>query len=196
MNQKPNWNEPLHENIESLSADLFALPESGQTLQQQLLNKTSRVQRNRRLVRRAGHASSLILLFALGFLTAEMMPGANIPANDNKRAHITTQIAEQSESESSASNPAAAWAADIGPVDLPQSPEHLERQAKASRTIQRQDRLRKAGDLYLSERNDIESALRCYQEMLAILPENRRGDISLEDSWLLAELKRNSQERN
>lgn len=46
-----------------------------------------------------------------------------------------------------------------------------------------------AGDRYLFNQADVESALDCYRQVIELTPAGEREPPQPEDSWLLAELK-------
>ena len=64
----------------------------------------------------------------------------------------------------------------------------LEMRAEHPLTVDAARLLRRAGDLFLSERMDIRGATRCYGRYLKLTPDDRSP--GREDTWLLASLKR------
>ncbi|MBL8900852.1 MAG: hypothetical protein JNM84_24685 [Planctomycetes bacterium] len=132
-----------------------------------VLARTQRVQRRRRVVRRASFALAGALLFAAGFGSARL---ASSPTPGAERVENIAQV------------PAPERAI----VPASSEPEELELAAEASATGQRQELLLRAGDAYLVERGDIERALRCYRRYLASSP---APQTAREESWLLTALR-------
>jgi hypothetical protein len=168
-----NDNEPDPHVPDLVDQYLAAVPVAPSTaeLKERILDKTTRVIRHRRWLRRLVVAAAMAACYAAGVLT--VWPAA-------RHADVPT--------------PSPIVAA---PRPLPQpspsrstptlSPAQLEWQAIDQRHGGA-DLYRQAGDRYLNEAQDVESALRCYRNALA-----RGGDkalaISADDSWLLVALK-------
>ena len=68
-------------------------------------------------------------------------------------------------------------------------PELLEQLARRGARKRLPERLRRAGDLYLEESSDVRSALRCYTDYIALVPDAERVVATGDDTWLLAALK-------
>jgi hypothetical protein len=179
--------ESLVHRLADLTPEMFADPEGGQALRESSFASTRGVLRRRRVVRRAAHGTLLALVFAGGFLTARLGPGAS-----------DTPVATGELAGSVAAGPLP-WQGDLEmeAAGAPaKDPRDLERLARTGSRAIRSERLRRAGDLYLRERGDVVSATRCYRELLEILPRSNRGEIVAEDSWLLAALKLDTRERS
>jgi hypothetical protein len=174
-----NSNEPdLHvpDPFDQYLARLpVAPPTSG--LKERILAKTTRVIRKRRWFRRLAVAAAMAACYVAGVLT--VWPAAR---------HV--DMARHADAATSAPIAAAPRPA---PQPLPTrsapavSPVQLEWQA-IDQGHGGADLYRQAGDRYLNEAQDVESALRCYRNALA-----RGGTealaISPDDSWLLVALK-------
>ncbi|MBK9387139.1 MAG: hypothetical protein IPN34_20175 [Planctomycetes bacterium] len=132
-----------------------------------VLARTQRVQRRRRVVRRAGFALAGALLFAAGFGSARL---ASSPAP------VVAPLEEV----------AKVPAPERAIVPASSEPEELELAAEASASERRLELLLRAGDAYLVERGDIERALRCYRRYLASSPV---PSAAREESWLLTALR-------
>jgi len=168
-----NDNEPDPHVPDPMDQYLAVIPvaPSSAELKEQILAKTIRVIRQRRWSRRLAVAAAMAACYAAGVLTMWSAPRhADVPT--------TSPIADAprplSQPEPSRSTPTL-------------SPVQLEWQAIDQRHGGA-DLYREAGDRYLNEAQDVESALRCYRNALA-----RGGKealaISPDDSWLLVALK-------
>ena len=130
-----------------------------------LLRRTRRVLRRRLWVRRAGHAVALAACFAAGLFTGRL-GNEPVPVPETR--------------------PAVQPHADAGPGPAP-PPVVLEWQA-ADSNEPRADLYLRAGDRYLEEDADYQSALRCYRGALDA-GSDRDLAIAPDDSWLLMVLK-------
>ena len=167
--------EPLHPDLETIPMGLLDIPESAASLRASLARRSGRVVRNRRLRRRAAAFSVLVGLYALGFLSAHLVgtPGKEGEPAEEQAMQVAGQpVPEQ---------PAAGELRD--PEFL--EPEFLEHLAREGSRSGRAARLRRAGDLYLEKRGDMESALRCYSDYLALAGSETTGG----ETWLLTALK-------
>jgi hypothetical protein len=142
------------------------LPADGNSLQQELRQRTTRALRHRRRLQNLTLAMTLAACYAAGLLTMRwLMPGTSQPAP------LPTQ-AEVKESP---------------PARIQPSPVALEWQA-VDNPGRRAELYRQAGDLYLTVADDPENALRSYGNALdAAAGENL--DISPNDNWLFMALK-------
>jgi hypothetical protein len=73
--------------------------------------------------------------------------------------------------------------------DSSDDPWQLRQQVANASPSQRIQLLRRAGDLYLTNSLDVESALNCYRQMLELSPRPAQASVDPDDTWLLAELK-------
>jgi hypothetical protein len=152
---------------------LAALPVASSTaeLKERILSKTTRVIRRRRWSRRFAVVATMAACYAAGALTlwpagrhTEISTSSGAVASPRPEPQLST----------SRSTPAL-------------SPAQLEWQAIDQRHGGA-DLYRQAGDRYLNEAQDVESALRCYRNALA-RGSNEALAISPDDSWLLVALK-------
>jgi hypothetical protein len=143
-----------------------SLPESD-ALRQAVYAQTRRVLRRRRRVRQLAYAATLFASFAAGALAMRTIPR---PAPEPP--------ARSASEETPRDNPPAS------PVSSA-----LAREWDAFDSQHRRGELyRRAGDSYLQDENDLQSALRCYGNALGGGTEQDLT-ISADDSWLLMAIK-------
>jgi hypothetical protein len=139
-------------------------PPADDTLRGHLRERTSRVVRWRRRWRRIARAAALAACYAAGVLTMHgLAPHAPPPEITHQPEPPKKEVAPQ------ASALALEWQA----LDSPRP---------------RPDLYRQAGDRYLDDENDFESALRCYSQALDAAGEADRV-VAVEDNWLLMTIK-------
>jgi hypothetical protein len=144
--------------------------EASDTLRSQVLKRTMRVLRLRRWTRRACVVLSLSACYAAGLATMHWMTPA-APA-------VTVYVEKMPDA------PPAPQTKEPAP-----SPSDIEWQLLDHPNQPQQVALyRQAGDRYLAEANDPESALRCYRRMLEVGPDADLA-ISPDDNWLLMAAK-------
>src|SRR5262249_17583435 len=145
--------------------------------QQTLLEQTSRVLRRRRRVKRVGFAAALAACYAAGAWTMTLVArpqGADLPEVVHR-----------------AGDPSASAPSPKPDGDTDVSPLALEWRALDS-PQKRPDLFRQAGDRYLREAGDVQSALRCYRTALDMASDEDAA-VSPDDSWLLMTLKQAKQ---
>lgn len=172
--------EPLAQGI-TPSSGMFELPADVAALRERLLVQTTGIVtggvRRKRFSRVAGWA----LAYAAGLATAWF--GLE---RFNYQAPQAAQVAARP---NAVAAPAAELKSEPAPAQRRITPEGLRlRVAGASRDNQI-ELLKQAGDLYLRERNDLRSAVQCYQQVLELSERPEQLAVLSEDSWLLAELK-------
>jgi len=69
------------------------------------------------------------------------------------------------------------------------SPGEMVQRAQSAPPAERARLLERAGDIYLTDRCDVEEALRCYRWALNAMPATKQTTVESDDSWLLAALK-------
>lgn len=146
-----------------------------EALRQAVYSQTRRLLRRRRWIRRFAYAASLLVSFAVGAGTMRMMPQ---PARTElgERESVSHPLAQK--------NPG---------TDAPRSPSPDD-SALAQEWIafdseeQRSESYRQAGDRYMKDESDPQSALRCYSNALDNGTEQDLA-ISTEDNWLLMVIK-------
>ncbi len=170
---------PQPDPLETWLAGQPALTPSG-ALEQAVLRRTQSVLRRRRWLRRTAYAAALAACYAAGLLTMKVLhsPQPAVP---------TVIVRTDPEPQPPAAVPQKDVAPSKPPSAAPVSPLALEWQAVDSRE-KRPDLYRQAGDRYLQEDGDIQSAVRCYRNMLNAAPEEA-ATISVDDNWLLMALK-------
>jgi len=153
-------------------------------LREAMLAQTKRVLRQRRRLRQIGLVAALTACYAAGLVTMKlaMLPGSS-------RA---TQFVQAQEQGSDGLPPSPAPAAPP-PEPKPQETSAVAMEWQAIDNPEERSKLyRQAGDRYLEEAGDMESALRCYRGAL----ENASDKdliISTGDNWLLMALKQAKQ---
>jgi hypothetical protein len=165
----PTQGEPLHPDLDGLPPSVFDVPEDSARLRDAILRQGDAVLRRRRVRRRASHAFVAVAIYLLGFGSAHLIesgrPGAPVaPAPDQPQT-------------------------DASPRAELSDPELLEQLARRGSRKRLPERLRRAGDLYLEQRSDVRSALRCYTDYIARAPDAERVATGSDDTWLLAALK-------
>ncbi len=162
--------EPLLEGCEGpgdLPRGIFEVPTPPEGLREAVLKRTLGVVVARRRRRRFGMVLGLVLVYSAGILTTRLfpakvmeLPGARPVARETSVASIT-----------------------------PAEPADLLRSVIDAPPEERPRLLREAGDLYLSARGDVESALHCYRQVLELSKPSERRRPEAGDTWLLAVLK-------
>jgi hypothetical protein len=159
-----------------------SVPPESEALRQAVYLRTRGVQRRRRLVRQLAFAAALLVSFGAGLLVmrATTRPA---PAPD-----LSARSAREGESPPSTNPPSA----------LPMSPKPpaLVKEWNAfDSDDQRGELYRRAGDSYMEDEIDPQSALRCYTNAL---DHGAKQDltISADDNWLLMAIKNARQKEN
>lgn len=175
-------NERLHPESDPVADWLAASPPPapGGTLEQAVWRRTQSVLRRRRWLRRSGYAAALAACYAAGLLTMKYVPASPVASPP------TAARTEIQPEPPAVTRPAEVPAPRPLPTE-PASPAAIEWQAVDSRE-QRPDLYRQAGDRYL-EAGDIQSALRCYRNMLDAAPEEDQAISPETDNWLVIALK-------
>jgi hypothetical protein len=182
-------NEPhthVPDPFDQYLASIPVAPASAE-LKAQILAKTLRVIRQHRWSRRFAVAAAMAACYAAGALT--VWPAAMHAEVSTSSPSMASpgEVCQPLPSRSTGNEAAVVSSLPRSGRDTQLSPAQLEWQAIDQRHAGA-DLYRQAGDRYLSEAQDIESALRCYHNALA-----RGGSkalaISPDDSWLLVALK-------
>jgi hypothetical protein len=158
-------------------------PDADPALHQDVLARTLSVVRRRRLVRRAGLVAGFAACFAAGALTMRLLTPTVEP-----EVRIVERFIDR----------------EAVPAPTPQLDPSVIAQAKSALDIEwqavenperRAELFRRAGDRYLNDENDLESAVRCYKIALegASVEELQ---VTPQDTWLLISLKNARQEEN
>ena len=159
-------NDPLEQ---FLGADFNGPPPAA--LQQEVLAKTTHVLRRRRIVRRLAWAGAMAACFVAGMLTMLLVQGA--PQQKVEIVDPGPQAKKQ-EPEKKLPEPAVSLV-------------ELEWRAFDSRD-NRARLFLEVGHRYFEERQDFDSALRCYRQALDAAPMEELA-VRPDDNWLIAALK-------
>ncbi len=149
-----------------------SLPSDAEALRQKVYTQTSRVLRRRRRVRQFAYAAALLMSFAMGAGVMRM----TARTDSGERGGVSPPMARTNQG-----------------ADAPRSPapdeSALAREWDAFDSIdQRGELYRQAGDRYMEEESDLQSALRCYANALDNDPKQTQA-ISPDDNWLLMAIK-------
>lgn len=170
----------IHDEGDSLLTPLPAA--ATPDLKQQILDQTTRVLCRRRLSRRVVRVAALAACYAAGVLTTQLWPSAK----DNNAGSKINEVAKQDREPPAELRAPGKEDTPTEPAELPATA--LERSVALVDPEQRAELYRQAGDRYLEEDKDVESALRCYRRSL---DENADADITIspDDNWLLMAVK-------
>ncbi|HEY7311022.1 MAG TPA: hypothetical protein VH643_16780 [Gemmataceae bacterium] len=149
-----------------------SVPPENEALRQAVYARTRRVLRRRRVVRQVAYAAAVTAAFALGFLVLRLVSRPNPSPQPDE---TVKQLPSPRGSEELPA-PVAAEPALVREWQAFDSEDH------------RGELYRQAGDLYLDEEHDLQSALRCYTNALDT---GTKQDltISADDNWLLMAIK-------
>ena len=159
-----------------LAADFS--PQPNDSLRQRLLQGTTRLLRCRRRWRRFGLVASWAACLALGSAATLWWRGSTSPASGPREENITRRPAPKE--------------TPLVPEDIAPPTELLQAVAKEWEAFDsaknRAALFFAAGDRYLAEANDYQSAIRCYRQALdaSAAPDL---EISPSDNWLVTALK-------
>jgi len=152
------------------------LPPDAEALRQKVYAQTSRVLRRRRRLWQCAYAAGLAASFAIGLLVmrASIRP---IPTDSGERGRVSAPSTQA-----------------LGTLTRPRPPVPADESALAREVVafdsldQRGELYRQAGDRYMEEESDPQSALRCYANALDNVPKQEQA-ISSDDNWLLMAIK-------
>jgi hypothetical protein len=164
--------EPLLDGAE-LPEGALDRPVSSARFREALLERSTAVLNRRRRRGRALSAAGWLLAYAAGLATAYVAlgPQQGGPPGTPSLAHQAAPPVKKSADD--------AWA------ELP--PWELEQRSLRDEA-HRSELLRLAGDRYLKDYADVASALRCYRQLLDLVPPAKQA-LEPEDNWLLVSLK-------
>jgi hypothetical protein len=163
--------------------DMGPAPACGEGLRHSLLLRTQRLVRRRRRLRRLGLLVALTACYLAGLLTVRF--GTPSPRL-NDRPDLG-QLAADPEAVAVPPHPVAPVVARLPEPYSAVPAVALEWRAMSSE-LNQPELFRRAGDRYLEEAGDVQSALRCYRQALAASSENDLT-VSVNDNWLLMTLK-------
>ena len=170
--------EPLLEGTEALPQGAWDLPHVSAELREALLRRTSAMVRGRPRRWRALMVCTVAAAYVAGVGSVVWWPRAA----DTAGMPVTTAQNPPLTGPQATEKPVAVGAASVDPCDL------LARVASAPRDEQIR-LLRQAGDLYLSQWDDVAGALYCYRQVLELMPASQPITLESSDTWLLASLK-------
>jgi hypothetical protein len=161
-------------------------PAEAPALKQLILDQTTGVLRKRRVTRRVLLGVALAACYAAGVLTPQLWPSAGPTTTDRVAELAKADKQHPLKPPASPPVPPTQDEPPTEPAELP--PPALERSLTLVNPEQRAALYRQAGDRYLEEANDVESALRCYRRSL---DESADADLTIspDDNWLLMAVK-------
>jgi hypothetical protein len=155
-------------------------PPDNETLRQALYARTTRVLHRRHRLRQFVYAASLLLSFAAGVgvmrITARTDSGGQVENEVRRAGGVSPLIPPNHQGADSPRAPT--------PDDSALDAEWV----AFDSTDRRSELYRKAGDRYIKDENDLQSALRCYGNSLDDGTEQNLA-ISPDDNWLLMAIK-------
>jgi len=174
MDHQNNENtDPLIEGFESVPAEAFNLPKAREGLKDSIFSQTCQVVRARAIRRRFMILGVVAAAYIVGvtttFLWKETFDLMDGDSQVSKRS-VDDEIKDGS-----------------SPIYI--EPSELVSRSEQASTTEQFRLLKQAGDLYLSEKCEIERALNCYSKALDSLPQSMQMEVNPDDSWLLAALK-------
>jgi hypothetical protein len=139
-------------------------------LRQQVYAQTSRVLQRRRRCRRFVSAAALAASFAAGMLATWLFASRPGPPEPGERGRVSAPRET------------------LGALTQPRSPALTQEWHAFDSTAHRAELYKQAGDAYMTEESDPQSALRCYS---SALDNGTPADlaVSTDDNWLLMAIK-------
>jgi hypothetical protein len=159
------------------------LPTDNETLRQAVYTRTQRVLHRRRRLRQWAYAASLLMSFVAGASAMHIVLLGEWSVLPGERDRVSAPR-DALEALTQPRSP------DSEALTQPRSPDSaLEAEWVAFDSTERRSELyRQAGDRYMKEEKDLESALRCYRNALNNGTEQDLA-ISPDDNWLLMAIK-------
>jgi hypothetical protein len=149
-------------------------PADNQTLHQAVYAQTRRVLHRRRRLRQVAYAASLLLSFAVGAGFMRM----TTRTDSGEREAVSPQVTRTDQGPDATRSPGPS------PDDSALASEWIAFDSENHRS----EFYRQAGDRYIKDENDLQSALRCYGNALDSGTEQELA-ISPDDNWLLMAIK-------
>jgi hypothetical protein len=179
-----NQVDPAPDPIDRFLNQRINVPSDEQT-RQGLLGETRRVLRRRRRLRRAGYVAALVACYTAGVLTTPNWQNKPPAIVDLAQSEQATSVKPEPIIRTS---PEPSAQASLSLLDDPDVPVTVVERIAAQSTDQRSRLYRRAGDRYLVDLGDIESAMRCYRRALDAGREQELL-VASDDNWLLIALK-------
>lgn len=162
--------------LDGLPDGALERPVSSVKFREVLLERSTAVLRQRRRRGRALSAAGWLVAYAAGLATAFLALGSEqappVAPLDRVAQGVAPAVDQPSD--------------DAALPDLP--PWELERRSASAEEAQRPELLRLAGDRYFNDYADVQSALRCYRQLLDLVPSDQRT-FDPSDNYLLTSLK-------
>ncbi|HEY7158706.1 MAG TPA: hypothetical protein VH575_32480 [Gemmataceae bacterium] len=161
-----------------------SVPPQSEALRQAVYARTRGVLRRRRLVRQLAYVAALLVSFGAGLLVMRV----TIPRADGERGRVSAPSAQTPNTQTSSTQA-------LGALTRPRSPALVKEWNAFDSDGRRNELYRQAGDSYMEEEHDPQSALRCYTNAL---DHGTKQDltISADDNWLLMAIKGARQKEN
>ncbi len=157
-------------------------PTDNEALRQEVYTRTRLLLHRRRHWLQLAYAAALLVSFAVGAGTVRMMPQPSRPEL-GERVGVSPPVAPRKQGADAPRSPA--------PDESALAAEYLAFDSEK----QRGELYRQAGDRYMTEQSDPQSALRCYVNALDNATEQELT-ISTNDNWLLMVIKDARQKEN
>ena len=164
------------ELFESMTPAVGGMPAS-QKLRDAVLSQTTRTIRNRRRMRRASIAATLVACYLGGIATVSLWPAASVV--DRFKPGSAVGLVQDGE-------PATVIRKVIRPEDDQISDGSV---PKAAVRLTPYERLRRAGDQQLEKQDGTLAAIRSYKRALQLASSDQRSIDPEHDTWLLMALK-------
>jgi hypothetical protein len=179
----PDNQVPAGDPVELFLQSRFVPVDDGRN-RLETLQQTTRVLRRRRRIKRLGFITALAACYAAGLGTMRLW----IPQSAGPGAQLVAEIVPEATPTSPA--PGAAQRSSVPPIeDDPDAPAPIIERIASLSEERRAQLYRAAGDRYLENNGDMQSAVRCYA--LAIESgEDKDLSLAADDSWLLMALKK------
>ncbi|HEV3003608.1 MAG TPA: hypothetical protein VGX78_04075 [Pirellulales bacterium] len=155
-----------------------------------LLDRTLDLVRARTRARRFRVAAGWLGAYAAGLATAWLALSQAGPARpDAPRGVAIAQVAQPQAVDQNQAKQIGTSTGNEADDEASLPPDELRRRVADAPRSEQLRLLRLAGDRYLYDAADVQSALDCYRQILELTLPEARGAVGPDDSWLLAELK-------
>ena len=194
MNDRFDEDEPLLADMPGLPDGAFDGPAPPEALYDAVWRSTAGRVRRRRYYRRILAVSAVAAAYAGGLATTFALFKAPASAPPRNAPTAVTESVASAKDKPVLSVESAPDPAQRGITRPLGNREALARRISEASPEERARLLKQAGDRYLKELGDIETALNCYRRLLDSLPASERGRVGRNDSWLLVALKESRRE--
>ena len=180
MMEPQDMDAPLIEGLDGLPAESFSSPVCRPEFRSRIWEQTARAVQARPHRRRVLILGSLCIAYLAGLTTTYLLGGLGPTAGQPGQGTAAPERTSGGPSRLEGSGLLAA---------LPSDPARLEDEFLGKSASERKQLLKTAGDLYLSERLDVGSALHCYRELLNSESPDVPKARDFGESWLLSVLR-------